>query len=115
MCCVSKFSVLLAASKLATRKKEQGFAMSRLEEEEVDTFGYHEELMQSNFASPVPLLHGNTASEGVDAADADAEGTEQAFGELLPRCVGFRAACLTFEAERTSGVCPLSMQGARFE
>ena len=51
----------------------------------------------------MPLLHGATASAGENEESCDAEGGYRDFGELLPRSVGFRAACLTFEAERTAG------------
>jgi hypothetical protein len=51
----------------------------------------------------VPLVNGNSTSERANDDAADTKDTEQAFGEILPRSIGFRAACLTFEAERVAG------------
>ena len=91
---------------------EQCSVLSRLADDGVEATGYHEELVRTNFASPVPLLHGTTASAGENVQGSDAAEGYGDFGELLPRNVGFRAACLTFEAERTSGVCPWWMLAA---
>ena len=82
---------------------EKCVVLGRLAVGEVEAAGYHHELIRSNFASPVPLLHGNTTSEGEHAEECDVNSGHGDFGELLPRSIGFRAACLTFEAERTSG------------
>jgi hypothetical protein len=86
----------------------QCIALSRLADDEVQATGYHEELLRTNFASSAPLLHGNFTSEEQNNDVVDTFVTEQAFKEILPRNVGFRAACLAFAAERTVGASLLT-------
>jgi hypothetical protein len=86
----------------------QCIALSRLADDEVQAIGYHEELLRTNFANAAPLLHCNFTSEEQNNDVVDTFVTEQAFKEILPRNVGFRAACLAFAAERTVGASLLS-------
>eukprot|EP00892_Ulva_mutabilis_P002454 jgi/Ulvmu1/12209/UM085_0073.1 len=80
-------------------------AMCRVDEEEwVASLGYFEALVHNEFSDPRPIL---PASADDTPQETVADGIPVA--PFIPREVGFRAHCLTLQAEQT---CGRSLHGA---
>ena len=64
------------------------------------SFGYFQDLIQDEFADPAPMLHTDAAADDVNASiDSD----QSSPSPCIPRGIGFRAQCLTVQAEQTCG------------
>lgn len=64
------------------------------------SFGYFDDLIQNDFADPAPILHADVpVVEGEQNLQPD--GAEVA--RFVHREIGFRAHCLTVQAEQTCG------------
>jgi hypothetical protein len=69
--------------------------------------GYFDKLIRSGFESPAPLMGSVPCQQGNEELPSpearEGEPAHSLPAELLPRSIGFRAACLTLEAEKTCG------------